>query len=338
MVINNLKREDKIEDFIMNWCCGNESFLNVVAPPYNTSLIFLNTISEYVDKNKRILYITEELQKNLELILYFRKHTKYRGYTYISKAADVSDSNIVFCSYRGAALINSSKFDLVIYDNIRSYPKYSKYEILDVMNKCVKEDGKLIFYSYEEIFYGKRELFIAARDDKNPISEPRVIKTRINLNEDIPFVVYEYLKWSIKINMKVVILVPHYTKIPSVYEYINKYCKNRAQKTLYYSSSEKNERDIKEFTKYKKCIIITDDFDAVSQNNESFNIIAFFADSEGYNYKKFVYLCGRTGRGDIRKRGEVIYLARNETEDIEKAKDITRYFNKIAWEKGLFNY
>ena len=41
---------------------------------------------------------------------------------------------------------------------------------------------------------------------KLPIIEPRVItRTRINLNIDIPLVVFDYLNWSIMSNRKVII-------------------------------------------------------------------------------------------------------------------------------------
>ena len=149
------------------------------------------------------------------------------------------------------------KFDLIIYDDIRSYPKYSKYEIIDIMNKCIKEQGKIIVYSIETVFNASKEISMHVRDNKIPIVEPRVITTRVDVNKDMPYVVYEYLKWSINIGRRVVIPVPDNVKLFNVTSYIYKYCHTLTRNIYYYSSNEKNSKAIEEFYKFKNCIIIT---------------------------------------------------------------------------------
>ncbi|WP_010233355.1 hypothetical protein [Clostridium arbusti] len=340
MNINNLNtlsiKEMKISNSILNWSFGRKNLLSIVAPPYNTALIFLKVIMEYISTGRRVIYITEECEKNIQIIIYLRNNTKFRKYTYLKNSITGSSSSLIFCNYKKAVLIKD-KFDLVIYDDIRSYPIYSKYEIIDIMNKCCYENGKLIAYSIDDIFNKGKEMILPIKDNKMPLVEPRIITTRIDISKDMPFVVYEYIKWSINIGRRVAIILPNSINIFNVTSYVVKYCEVLTHNITYYSQYEKNINTIKEFHKYDEGVIVTDDFDSVCTDNNSINIMIFFADSNEFNYKKLVYFCGRTGEGDIGSRGEVICLAKEENYEIEKAKNITRNFNKKAWEDGLLS-
>ena len=340
MDINNLNtlsiEEIKASNAILNWSFGRKNFLSIVAPPYNTNLIFVRTIMEYISMEKRVIYITEEYEKNIQIIKYLRNNTKFRKYTYLRNSITSSNLPLIFCNYKKAVLIKD-KFNLVIYDDIRSYPIYSKYEIIDIMNKCCTEDGKLIAYSIDDVFNKGKEMLLPIKGNKMPLVEPRVITTRIDINKDMPFVVYEYIKWSINIGRRVAIIVPKGISIFNVTSYVFKYCEVLTHNIIYYSHNEKNTSKIQEIHKYKDGIIVTDDFDSICINNNSINIMVFFADNSEFNYKKLIYFCGRTGEGDIGSRGEVIFLAKDENYEIEKAKSITRNFNKKAWENGLLS-
>lgn len=330
-------QEKKLNSKILNWGLSPNNFLNIIAPPYNTSLIFLQILMAFVHEEKNVLYITGENEKNIEIIKYLRRNTKFREYTYIRNSGVITNTKLNFCTYSRAVAIHE-KYDLVIYDDIRSYPCYSKYEILDIVNKCCSKKGKIIAYSIEPVFNNAEEIMISMKSKGMPTTEPRIISTRIDTNEDVPFVVYEYIKWSITSKKRVVIVVPDDKKVFGVTSYIYKYFKVMTRNIFFYSAKEKNLKVVKEFNKYKDGIIITDSIDEVCIGEATTNILIFFAD-EGmaYNYKKLTYFCGKTGKGDIVNRGEVIYLVKDENAEIEKAKSITRTFNKVAWEKGLLS-
>lgn len=338
MSINSLDdlsiEEKKTSNTILNWSLEKRIFLSVVAPPYNTTLIFIKVILQYVSMNKKVLYITGECEKNVEIIKYLRRNTKFSNYEYLRNTITSSNLSLVFCNYSKAILIKD-KFDLVIYDDVRSYPSYSKYEIMDIMNKCCSRDGKLITYSIDDVFNKGHEILMPAKYNKIPLVEPRLITTRIDISKDMPFVVYEYIKWSINIGRRIVIVIPENINIFNVTSYVFKYCEILTHNIVYYSKYEDNLNKVNEIHKYSQGIIVTNDFDSVCIDNANMNIIVLFADNEEFNYKKLVYFCGRTGEGDIGNRGEVIFLAREENNEIEKAKSITRNFNKKAWEKGL---
>lgn len=328
--------EIKTSNIILSWSLEKKIFLSVVAPPYNTTLIFIKTIMQYISMGKKVLYITGEYENYVEIIKYFKDNTKFTQYTYLKNSVNSSNLPLIFCNYKKAIIIKD-RFDLIIYDDIRSYPVYSKYEIIDIMNKCCNKYGKLITYSVDDIFNKGKEILLPVKYNKIPLVEPRIITTRIDINKDMPFVVYEYIKWSINIGRRVTIMLPENISIFNVTSYVFKYCETLTHNIMYYSKYDDNVNKINEIHRYNQGIIITNDFDSVCIDNSSTNIIVLFADNSEFNYKKLVYFCGRTGEGDIGNRGEVIFLAKEENYEIEKAKSITRNFNKKAWEDGLLS-
>lgn len=52
-----------IENYILKWNASNERYLNVVSPPYNTEIIFLNLIIRNILDGNKVLYITGENEK-----------------------------------------------------------------------------------------------------------------------------------------------------------------------------------------------------------------------------------------------------------------------------------
>lgn len=331
---NLIEGKDKLGNSILNWVRGNERFLNVISLPYNSSEIFLKSIQDYIKRGKNVLYITNEESGNINILEVIKKHTNFRDYTYIRNEKTNLHSRLKVSNFVNASVIDE-KFDLIIYDDIRSFPIYNKYEILNLLDKLSKNDTKFISYSIENILKGGREISLPVKDNRSPIIEPRTILTRININNDIPFVVYEYLKWSMDCERRVVICVPDEEKIENVYFYINNYCRNLSKNIICIPRGELTRKLIANFEKMKKVVFITNDFQQVFSGINNLDIMVYFANSPKFNYKKLIYFCGSVGRGEKDWKGEVIFLANEETEDMEKAKNITRNFNKEAWEMGL---
>ncbi|MBA5851393.1 hypothetical protein H2684_08750 [Clostridium sp. cel8] len=166
--------------------------------------------------------------------------------------------------------------------------------------------------------------------------EPRTILTRLDINKCIPFVVYDYLKWSITTGRKIMIFVPKEKNIKKISSYIKEYLNNLLENKLYlYDKSD--EKSISKFLNSGNAVLITDSFESFMPNMKNTDIMVYFADNSKFTYKKFVYLCGSVVRGEKDLKGEVIFLANRETEDMEKAKNITRNFNKEAWNMGLLS-
>jgi Superfamily II DNA/RNA helicase required for DNA uptake (late competence protein) len=331
----SLKDEkEKIGNEILKWSTGNERFLNVISAPYNSSEIFMKVILYYVGKNKKVIYITNEKHDDVNIMNGIKKCTDFRDYTYIKSIKTNINCRLRICNFANAIQLEE-KFDLVIYDDIRSFPSYGNYEVLDLMSKMSNESTKLIVYSIENVLKNNRELVLPVKDNRIPIVEPRTILTRIDINKDIPFVVYDYLKWSINSDRKVIICVPDEEKLENVYFYISNYCRNISKSIVCFTKGKTDKRLIANFQKMKKVVIITNDFEKIFSDSINVDVMVYFADHSEFDYKKLIYFCGSVGRSEKDSKGEVIFLANEETENMEKAKNITRNFNKEAWEMGL---
>lgn len=341
MVLNKAVKIDgakeKISNNILKWFNSKEKVLNVISVPYNSSEIFLNTIFECINQGKRVVYITHEEEKNIEIVMLIKKLSDFRGYTYSKGKEEYINAPFVLCDFVSAVALKEN-FDLVIYDDIRSFPRYSNYEIMEMMRHLVASGGKLMIYSIENVFKLGAELVLPVSDNKLPMVEPRIITTRIDLNKDIPFVVYEYLNWSIDSDRKVIVYVPDDEKVENVYNYLLGYRKEFSKSIFYAANCDKNTKTLMNFNKIKKGILVTDCFEDSLTDYMGVDVMVYFAEHRIFNYKKLVYFCGKAGRGEKFIRGEVIFLSSEESQDMAKAKDITRIFNKEAWKEGLLNF
>lgn len=331
--INNEDKHDFRKE-IMDWCKGKEQILNITAPPYSSSLIFLDAIMYYVNQGKSVLYITGEDEECIEIIENIKRATDFRKYSYLRKSELTLNSNLLVTNYEKAMRLKE-EFDLIIYDDIRSFSKYSYCEIMEVIIKNCSNNNKVICYSIESIFKNAREIEIPARSNGMPITEPRIITTRIDITKDMPYVIYEYLSWSMETNRRVVIYVYDKETVFTLYDYLNNFRNELCRNLIPYIKNQGEKKSIINFLKTKKSILITDDFSEPDCIISDIDVIVYCADDERFTAKKLVYFCGKAGRGEKANRGEVIFLGNVLTDPMEKTKSITRHFNKEAWEMNL---
>lgn len=332
--INPRNIRSRISREILEWSLGREKILNITSPPYNLEEIFLETIINSIRSHKKILYVTNEDSNNVQIITYLKKEHNFKRYTYYKGNSQYEDSGVVVSRHDMLNRINT-KFDLVIYDDIKSFSYHTKEEIAEAVLSMCKDNGKIIVYSIERIFDNFRELILPVRKNRAPLAEPKLISTRVDINKDIPYVVYEYIEWSMNSNSKVVVYVPSENKVQRVYKYLSKYCSKFSRETLPYIKNKSERKILYNFVKIKRSIIITDEFNDTHFDLKNINVMVFFADDEYFDYKKLVYLCGKVGKSESSHKGEVVFLGNYETEDMDKAKSITRHFNKEAWEMNL---
>ncbi|MCD3194939.1 hypothetical protein G8S49_06745 [Clostridium botulinum C] len=325
---------NRISDEIISWSLSKEKFLNIISPPYNFCDIFLEVIVRFVRKNKRVLYITNESKENITIINSIKKYTTLKKYVYYEKGIQYEDMLLIISSHNNAREIKK-KFDLVIYDDIKSFSINDREDIIKITLDLCKELGRIIAYSIEKVFFSNNEVNFPIRKNCIPIIEPKFIETRIDINKDIPYVAYEYIKWSITNNHKVIIYVPDQQRVFSVYNYLYKYFNSFHRTNMPFINNQGYNKLLYSFKEMQNGIIITNDFDDLYFKVKNINVMVFFADDIKFDYKKLVYLCGKVGINQNRLSGEVVFLGNYETDDIDKAKYITRCFNKMAWEMEL---
>lgn len=327
---------EKVSESIFNWCLGKERALNIISPPYNSPSIFLKAIMYFLERNKRVLYITGEDEEDIKILNSIKKHTNFRNYTYVRNSFVPANSSLIICNYKNAVRLKD-KYDLVIYDDINSFPQYHSYEILDLIIKCMDDNGRTICFSVESIFKNVRDIIIPTRSNKRPIAEPRYVITRIDLNKDMPYMIYDYLNFSVENNRKVIIYLPDSERVHNIFSYLYNFKSSLSKNIMYYIHGESDEKLLYNFSTMKRAILVTNDFKERLISLKDTDVVVYFADDTIFDYKKLVYFCGKVGRSETLRAAEVIFLANSISEDMDKAKDIIRYFNKEAWELGLLN-
>jgi late competence protein required for DNA uptake (superfamily II DNA/RNA helicase) len=333
---NFVSYKDKVSESILSWSCGREKVLNVIAVPYSSPVVFLKVILHYVEADKKILYITGEPEDNIQILSLIKKYTDFREYSYVRSSVTPINSMLTLCDYRNAVRLKDG-YDLVIYDDTSSFPEYNNFEVMDLAIKCTKDTGKIIVCAVESIFKNQRDIIIPIRDNKRPLIEPRYVLTRIDLSKEMPYMIYDYLNFSVDNDRKVIIYVPDSQGVQSVFSYLCNFRNSLSKNIMYYINGESYEKVLYNFAKIKKAILVTDDYKDRFVNLEDTDIIVYTSHSTLFDYKKLIYFCGKAGRSDKLRTSEVVFLANSESYDMDKAKNTIRYFNKEAWEMGLLS-
>lgn len=338
VIANKAKIVDKINRVklqIHNWYNSKETKLNIISPPYNFCNIFLELILNVSKQNKKILYLSSNNGCN-KMINDIKKYSNFRNYTFIKSEKSSFNSNLIISNENFIDYINC-EFDLIIFDNINGMISLDYNKTKKIFYKFSNDDTKIIYYSIEALFSKGTNLYIPVRNIGKPISEPTLLLTKIDINKDIPYLIYEYLKWSLSEEKKIIIYVPDKERVYNVYNYLLILKKNLDADIEFCINENIDKKKLINFCKKKRNILVTDYMGEENLNFCNVNIMVYFADDYKFDYKKLVYITARTGNTIDFKKGDVIFLAKKETDEIAKARKITREFNKEAWEMGLLS-
>lgn len=311
-----------------------EKIINIVTIPYNTNKIFRKLIRELVVSEKKVLYVTEEINKNLNMIKFLK--SSINSSTYRKKGENLLN---YFQQISIDRIYNiDEEYELIIYDDISTFSKRSKLEILDYIDFLYKRGRKLIIYSVEEICKNSYTLKVGRCDYRSPFVEPRFITTRIDLSKDIPYIIYDYLKWFKENNRRVIIHTPNEEYALTVYNYYKNILgiSNKVKLILFIDEEEYRLLANIDNIKDRSIMIITNQFGKYFEDIDNIDILIYFADNKIYDYKKLIYMCGKVGKNKERP-GEILFLSNEISQAMEIAKEMARNFNKNAWEKGLLN-
>lgn len=331
----NYKEFNNCTTKINQWYKKQSKILTVTTSPYNTTLIYSSIISEIIRKQGKVLYIWGSECENKELINNIKLKKGNINYAFLKSGENNLD--ITFTSFKNIINIRGY-YDLCIIDDISTFSTMNKENITELIEAMYLYNKRIIIYSIEKIIYMGEMLEISSLVAKRPFVEPRIISTRINLEEDIPYTLYEYLKWFRDNKRKVIIYVPTIDKIKKVYDYYNEMLKVDNVKLITLSRGESVKKLEKAVNiKDRAVFIITNSYGEFLKNISNLDIVILFSDNRFYSYKKILYLCAEAGK-DNEKSGEVLMVSKEISTDMEKAKTISRDFNKMIWEKGLLRH
>ena len=343
--MNNLNVIDKryleinyIIKQIDDWYKKNEDkILTIITTPYNTCSIFKNIIDTLSRKGQKVLYVITGDFIESEII---KKIFFYRSSLRVDFKNDYKEM-LKFIDFVSANNIHelNSEYDLVIYDDISYFSQKSQIQAKLDLDYLYKKNKKLLVYSIETMLKNSKTLEMCDCLEKTPFIEPRVITTRIDLTKDIPYLMYDYLKWFKKNNRKVIIHTPSKEMVDMVYGYFIKTLKISFRIRILKAKDKKQYKMLKSLheLKDKPLMIITDYIGDYLNMSNNIDIVIYFADDKFFNYKKLVYLCGKVVMSS-NGQGEVLLVSKGISKDMDKVKDIARNFNKNLWEKGLLSF
>ena len=314
------------------WYKKHIKFLTIITVPFNTSCIFADIIDKLSRSGERVLYVWGKDMENRELINSLREFNSQISYSYFKKSD--SNTSLIFVNYKNLDNVHE-EYDLVIYDDITYFSNLSNSRLLEYVKEYGHIGKRSIVYSIEKLPIIGEKFELSAYNYEQPFVEPRVMPTRIDLNTDIPYTLYDYLKWFKESNHKVAILVPDNEKVKSVYEYFDnklKLSNVKVIKALEKNSIKKIERVLK--YKDKSIFIITNQVEELLESCYIDDVVILFSDNIVFNYKRLLYICGAM-RNMTYSVPEVLLVSNSVSEEMDKAKDIARQFNKIVWEKSL---
>ena len=333
----NLKEFNNCTSKISKWYNKQSKILSIVTNPYNTSLIFLSIIKSLIKEKNKILYVWNGEGYNRELIESLKKDGLNFTYSYMEEK-EIS-ANLVFVNFKNIRNIKGC-YDLCIIDDISKYSTFSKEEIREYIEYLYIYSKRIISYSIEKIINMGTSFNISDLIRREVFVEPRIITTRVKLDEDMPYTLYDYLMWFKSNNRKVIIYAPNEEKINKIFNYYTNELKIKDIKIIKFLKNN-NVKDIEYIYKIKNksVFIITNNIREYSKGEDSIDIVALFADESFYNYKKILYFCADVGKNVKNKNiGEVLLVAKDISEDMDLAKDMTRGYNKNIWERGLLSY
>ena len=300
----NLESFNEIVDFkekeIMDECNFGAQYINIVASPYSNTEVLKRLMENSLKRGEKILYIGNNIYGK-EMV------------------------NVKFSSYDNAIYVRE-KFSLVIYDDISSFSRYSRFEILSLISRIIKDSNiKVIAISTEAILNSVETIYLPSIYNNNVFCEPRVIKTTIDFYEEIPQNIFEYLTYFMDSNKDVVVVIPREDKLNKVLENIVS-----LKDQLKYKNVSKN--TIGE-SKGKNIVITSKNNIWKLPKERCENVIVYCPKVESYHYKELLYISAMGNYGD--NKGEIIFLTTKSFFYIEKACFVARKFNKMLWELDI---
>lgn len=320
---------------INQWYRKESKILTITTSPYNTNLIYSSIISEVIRKKGKVIYIWGNEEEDRELINNIKLKISSIKYAFLKSGQE--DLDITFTSFENIINIRGY-YDLCIIDDISAFSLMNKENIVELLEGIYLYNKRIIIYSIEKVVLMGSLIELASVVNNVPFVEPRIINTRINLSEDIPYALYDYLKWFRDNKRRVVIYVPTVEKVNKVYDYYNGVVKLENTKIISFKIGESTKK-IDKITNIKdrSVFIITNYYGQYLNKINNLDIVILFSDNRFYSYKKILYLCAEVGK-DNERSGEVLMVSKYISVDMENAKKISRDFNKKIWEKGFLSY
>lgn len=329
----NYKELSNIFKKINKWHGKKTKVLSIKTRPFNTVEIFSNILNKVVCNDSNILYVFCSPKEK------YAYEKKRELYGYISDTIGIEKiEDKIKCIFIDEINEIDGLYDLVIFDDISLFSKASNQYIKDAIEEIYWNCNRIIVYATEYIFPIGEKIQINHMQSEDPMIEPRLMNTRIRLEQDIPLSLFEYFKWFRENKRVVLIMVPSEDKLNKVYNHYYRTLKELNIRVVRYSKNQ-DYSFVKEIIHgYSDTLfIVTNSCGQYIRDIPDINIVMLFADDMFYSCKKILYMCAAINvKSDI--QSEAIMVSREVSEEMDKAKNMARSFNKNLWERQYLKY
>lgn len=325
----NYKELNNAYKRINTWYGKKTKVLSIKTRPYNSYIIFSNVIDKILSSNGKILYIWCNSEVNNT-----KKQAEYIDVLFTQQERKVYANQIKFISVKQIK-DTVDEYDLVIFDDITMFSQISSDKLREAVEEVYWRSKKIIIYSCEKVFPIGERLELVYLLNNKPMIEPRYITTRIKLEEDIPMALFEYYRWFKLNKRKVLVIVPSEDKLNKLYNNYYKLLKEEDIRVIKFHRDQ-NLNCIREILEENNdsIFIITNNIGQYISEIDDVNVVILFSDDDTYYYKKLIYTCGALNTNS-KIVPEMILASREISSDMDKAKNMTRGFNKKLWERRL---
>ncbi|WP_243122080.1 hypothetical protein [Clostridium perfringens] len=186
---NDLRVENRYSHILKKWYVkSNDRFINLICEPYQKLNFIESLISDCLINNEKVLYVGKS-----------RK---------VCKSEQLNSMNFNFVNFNN--LFNIKKnFDLIIYDDVSLYSNKSSIECNEDLMYLKRLSKKIVICSVDKVFNNIKHIEILNNQRKTHFLEPRLITTRVNLENSMPYTLYDYIEWFIREKRILVVYVPN---------------------------------------------------------------------------------------------------------------------------------
>lgn len=290
--------KDRILEYYEN---KKEGIINTIMEPYKSVIIVKDLLSK--EKENKILCLTN----NIGLKTFEKSNIHVKNLDRWNEKNDI--------------------YHTIIIDDLSAYSNYSKLDLIEMVDYLYKKAKRIIIFSIEEILKNCDFLYITTQGRESHFIEPRIIISKLNLKKKIPNIITDYFEYFSKLGHNTIIYVGKNER-DMFYDNLNKY--------LYIFDDIKVYKDVNNYEVIKLIlssgnkIIIIEDVDKIIDKLDNSNFIIYSASREFFTYKKIVFICGRLTL--LEQESEMIIVSKQDSKEIDEAKNISRCFNKIVWE------
>ena len=312
---NDLRVENRYNHILKKWYVkSNDRFINLICEPYQKLNFIESLISDCLINNEKVLYVGKS-----------RK---------VCKNEQLNSMNFDFINFNNIFNIKKN-FDLIIYDDVSLYSNKSSIECNEDLMYLKRLSKKIVICSVDKVFNNIKHIEILNNQRKTHFLEPRLITTRVNLENSMPYTLYDYIEWFIGEKRILVVYVPNKFNLNKIYEYYTEDL-NLENKVKIVKEDKKNSfLNIVNESRFKKegIIFITDSLHEYFDSIPECDMVIYSFEKDIVDYKKIIFACGALCKDKCTGR-EVILLSNEEGDNIETARRLARGFNKTLWRES----